>query len=82
MNNQAIIKLSKFAFISSVIGVCTIGVCPAFGIMGLSVATVFKIKNVSLDDECRLKIKGSVVLGVISLIFFVIDIIIAMKFFT
>ncbi|MGN0521916.1 MAG: hypothetical protein ACI4IQ_04685 [Eubacterium sp.] len=80
MDNQIIAKLSKFAFVSSVIGVCTIGICPAFGIMGITVGLVFKIKNVELNDECKLKIKGAIILGIVSLAFFVIDIILAYKF--
>lgn len=80
MNNELIFKLSKFAFISSVLGVCTIGICPAFGIMGITVGIVFKIKNVELDDECKLKIKGAILLGAISLVFFIVDIILAAKF--
>lgn len=75
MNNEIIKKLCKFAFASTVIGVCTAGICPAFAMMGIAVGLVFKQKNVELDDECSQKIKYSYILGAVGLVCFVVDIV-------
>lgn len=80
MNNDVVTKLSKFAMIMSIIGVCTLGICPAFGIMGIAVGAVFKNRGVELNDDCRKKIKISYILGAVSLVLFVIDIILAYVF--
>jgi hypothetical protein len=80
MNNDVILKLSKFAKIMSIIGVCTLGICPAFGIMGIVVGFVFKTKGVNLNADCKKKIKIANILGTISLVLFVIDIILAYVF--
>lgn len=81
MNNDVVKKLSQFALISSIIGLCTLGVCPAFGIMGITVGIVFKKKGAVLDKECQKKISRARIIGIISLILFVIDVILAYHFF-
>lgn len=80
MNHDIIVKLSKFALIMSVLGVCTLGICPAFGIMGIAVGLVFRNKGVQLEENCRKKIRISYILGALSLVLFVVDIILAYVF--
>lgn len=80
MNNDIVLRLSKFAMIMSIVGVCTLGICPAFAIMGIVVGLVFKNKGVQLNDVCRRKIKTANILGIISLALFVLDIVLAYIF--
>lgn len=80
MNKEIMAKLSKFALVSAIVGVCTLGVCPAFGIMGIVVGIVFKVKGVELDALCKKKIKTAYILGGISLVLFVADIVLASVF--
>lgn len=80
MNNEIITKLTKFAYAMAVTGVCTLGVCPAFGIMAISVGAVFKSKGVRLDDKNKKKIKISLILGVLSLLLFAADIAVLLHF--
>ena len=56
-NPDTINRLCRFAFIMSTIGVLTIGICPAFGVMGIVVGAIFKSKNFPLSDlnEDRVK---------------------------
>ena len=82
MNNEIITKLSKFSLIMSILSVCTLGICPAFGIMGITVGIVFKIKGVELNTDCSKKIKAAVIIGIISLILFAVDILLALKYLT
>lgn len=74
MNNDVIERLCKFAFITSVLGVCTIGVCPAFAMMGIAVGIVFKIKGVKTEGLNKKRINYAAFLGAVALVFFVIDI--------
>lgn len=80
MNHDIVLKLSKFAMIMSILGVCTLGICPAFGIMGIVVGLVFRNKGVQLNAECKKKIKISYILGAVSLLLFAIDIALAYIF--
>ncbi|MGN1202009.1 MAG: hypothetical protein ACI4RF_01835 [Eubacterium sp.] len=80
MNNDIVSKLSKFAMVMSILGVCTLGICPAFGIMGIAVGLVFKNKGVQLNSECERRIRISNILGAIALVLFAIDIILAYVF--
>ncbi|MCC8073885.1 MAG: hypothetical protein LIO62_07165 [Clostridiales bacterium] len=80
MDNEIINKLSKFAFISSLIGAVTLGICPAFGIMGIVIGIVFKIKKVELNYENKHKILQAEVLGILSLALFVADIVLLLIF--
>lgn len=81
MNNDVVLKLSKFAMVMSIIGVCTLGVWPAFVVMGIVVGLVFKSKGVLLNDECRKKIRLANIFGGVSLVLFAADVLIAVKFF-
>ncbi len=67
-------KLATRAFIFSAIGACTIGICPALGIMGIVIPCVLKSKNVPMSEEVKDKNKKSIILGIASLVMFVIDI--------
>lgn len=80
MDNDIVKRLSKFSFVMSIIGVCTLGICPAFAMMGIAVPLVFKIKGVKPTAETRKKNKTAVILGIISLVLFVADIIVAAQF--
>ena len=80
MNNDIFTKLSKFAKIMSILGVCTLGINPAFGVMGITVGLVFKYKGVQLEADNTKRLKTALILGIISLVLFVIDIIIAVQF--
>lgn len=70
-------KLCDFAFTMAAIGVCTIGICPAFAAMGLAVPLVMKSKGVALTESQKGKNKKTVFLSVVAVVFFVIDIVIA-----
>ena len=69
-------KMASFAFTMSTIGVCTIGICPAFGIMGIVVPTVLKKKGAKMSGFVERTNKKSILMGIISLIMFVIDVVI------
>lgn len=80
MNNDIFTKLSRLAKIMSIIGVCTLGINPAFGVMGITVGLVFKYKGAELDDENKKRLKTARILGIISLVMFAVDIIIAVQY--
>jgi len=80
MNNEIIVKLSSFAKTMSIIGVCTLGICPAFAMMGIVVGFVFKIKGVALEGKCVKNIKTANIFGAIALLLFVLDIILLLHF--
>lgn len=70
-------KLCDFAFTMAAIGVCTIGICPAFAAMGIAVPAVLKSKGVKLTESQQSKNKKSLFLSAVAIVFFVIDIVIA-----
>lgn len=67
-------KICKFAFVFAIIGICTLGICPAFAFMSIAVCVVLKNKKVELTQECIKKLRISKILSIISLILFVVDI--------
>ncbi len=69
-------RLCRFAFIMSTIGVLTIGICPAFGVMGIVVGEIFKVKKFELSPLNEDRCKKAKILGVVSLLLFVVDIVI------
>lgn len=73
-------KLCTFAYVSSILGICTLGICPAFALMAIAVAAVMKIKKVHIGEKERRRLKISTILSVISCVLFVVDIIIACVF--
>lgn len=81
MNNDILFKLSKFAFVSTVIGVCTIGICPAFAVIGLAIDIVFKQKKVELSRECQVKMRAVRILGIAALCMFAVDVTVAALLF-
>lgn len=74
-NNDIIEKLSRLAFITAVIGVCTIGICPAFGAIGIAVPLTLKRKKYEMSKEIASLNKKSLFAGIVSLVMFVIDLI-------
>ena len=74
-NNDIIEKLSRLAFITAVIGVCTIGICPAFGAIGIAVPLTLKRKKFPVSREIASLNRKSLFAGVVSLAMFVIDLV-------
>ena len=58
----------------------TVGVCPAFGVMGIVVGTIFKSKKFPLSNLNKDRIKKANFLGIVSLFLFVVDIILLVVF--
>lgn len=74
-NNENILdRISRLAFTTAIIGVCTIGICPAFGVMGIVAPLVMKNKNAQLSRETEFRNKKAVTAGIISLVMFALDI--------
>lgn len=74
-NNDIFDRLSRLAFITAVIGVCTIGICPAFGAIGISVPLTLKRKNVQLSEYAQNLNKKALFAGVVSIGMFLIDLV-------
>ena len=74
-SNDIIEKLSRLAFITAVIGVCTIGICPAFGAIGIAVPLTLKRKKFPVSKEIASLNRKSLFAGIVSLAMFVIDLI-------
>ncbi|MCC8016556.1 MAG: hypothetical protein LIO43_04140 [Clostridiales bacterium] len=79
-NKNILEKLSDFAFAMSIIGICTIGICPAFGAMGIAVPLAMKNKGAQLSVEIMETNKKSLIGGIIALALFVVDLIILLIF--
>ncbi len=78
MKNENILdRLSKIAFITAIIGVCTIGICPAFAAIGITVPLVMKRKYAQISKETQSRNKKAFIAGIISIIMFVVDLVIA-----
>lgn len=73
-------KLSIFAFTMSILGICTIGICPAFAAMGIAVPLVMKKKNVELSKQSQIRNRKAIIGGVIALVMFVIDVVLLFIF--
>lgn len=73
-------KLSTFAFTMSIIGICTIGICPAFAAMGIAVPLVMKQKGVEISKQAQMKNKKAIIGGVIALCLFVVDVVLLLVF--
>lgn len=80
MDQNIIAKLSKFALISSIIGLCLLGICPAFGVMALVVPYVFSKKGAKLDEKSKTYCRRAQMIGIISLFLFVVDLVLAILF--
>ncbi len=79
-SNEVVEKMSKFAKIMGIISVCTLGIVPAFGMMALAVPIVFKKKNIRLDENQSKMCKLATILGIVSLVLFVIEFVLALIF--
>lgn len=79
-DKDVISKICNFAYIMGIVGVCTLGICPAFAMMAIAVCVVVKNKNVSLSQKDEKKLKIAKILSIISLVLFAADIIIASLF--
>ncbi len=74
-NNENILdKISKLAFATAIIGICTVGICPAFGVIGIVAPVVMKSRNAQLSEETKSRNKKAVAAGIISIFMFVVDI--------
>ncbi|MBO5494432.1 MAG: hypothetical protein J5964_01800 [Eubacterium sp.] len=74
MDNDVILKLSKFAVISSYAGLITVGAVPAFGLIAISIGIVLQIKLGELEPRVKTNIKTSRIAGIISLLLFPADV--------
>lgn len=76
-HKNVIERLSNFAFIMAILGICTVGICPAFGAMAVSVPLVMKNKGADISDAVKSKNKKALIGGIIALFLFVVDIVLA-----
>lgn len=79
-NQDVMEKLSTFAFTMSIIGICTIGICPAFAAIGIAVPLVMKQKGVEISKQAQMKNKKAIIGGVIALCLFVVDVVLLLVF--
>ena len=79
-NQDVMEKLSTFAFTMSIIGICTIGICPAFAAMGIAVPLVMKQKGVDISKQAQMNNKKAIIGGVIALCLFVVDVVLLLVF--
>ncbi len=79
-NTDPMEKLSQFAFTMSIIGICTIGICPAFAAMGIAVPIVMNKKNVSISAQAKSRNKKALIGGIIALFLFVVDLVLVFVF--
>ena len=75
-NKDIIERLSHLAFVTAVIGVATIGICPAFGAIGVSVPLTLKRKKVQISAYAQSLCKKALFAGIVSLGMFVVDLMI------
>lgn len=78
--NEMMSKICNFAYIMAIIGICTLGICPAFAMMSGAVCIVVKRKKSEIGEKNEKKLKISKILSGISLVLFVFDIILAYAF--
>ena len=74
-NENILDRLSRIAFITAIIGVCTIGICPAFAAIGITVPIVMKSKKAQISKETQFRNKKALIAGVIALGMFVVDLV-------
>lgn len=72
-NKNPLEKLASFAFSMGIIGVATIGICPAFGVMAMVVPIIMKTKKAPVSEEVDSKNKKSLFLGSVAVVMFFID---------
>ena len=75
-NENVLDKISRLSFISAIIGVCTIGICPILGVAGIVAPLVMKCKGAELSSDTAFRNKKALIAGIVSLAMFVLDLII------
>lgn len=75
-SNDIIYKLARLAYITSIIGMCLVGICPSFGAIAITVPIVLKAKKAPMDEKIEKLNKKSLILGSISLVLFVVDLVV------
>lgn len=81
MNDKDIIaRICNFSYIMAIVGICVLGICPAFGVMSIAVRLVLKKKNFQLGEKEQKKIKAANILSIISFVLFAVDIVLAYAF--
>lgn len=75
-NKDIIYKLSRFAYITSLIGICTLGICPSFGAIAVVVPCVLNAKKAKMDEDVVKTNKKSLIIGAISLALFIVDLVV------
>ncbi|MDE5995762.1 MAG: hypothetical protein K2G56_02475 [Eubacterium sp.] len=75
-NENVLDKISRLSFISAIIGVCTIGICPILGVAGIVAPLVMKCKGAELSSDTAFRNKKAFIAGIASLAMFVLDLII------
>ena len=75
MNKTIIDKLARFAQTSAIIGLCLLGICPAEPLFRSR--TLFKQKGAKLTEENQQLCHRAQIMGAVSLVLFVIDVILA-----
>jgi len=73
-NKNPIEKLASFAFTMGIIGVATVGICPAFGVMAMVVPIIMNVKKAPVNEDIISKNKKSLFLGAVAVVMFFIDI--------
>lgn len=79
-NPQMVDKMCRFAFTMSAIGVITIGICPAFAVMGIVIGAVFNSKGYELSALNKDRVKKARFLSIVALVLFVVDIVLLLVF--
>lgn len=79
MDKNIIDKICGTAFTLSVIGVCIVGICPAFAMMAIAIDIVLRQKKVELEGLNLSKIKKARFMSVVSLVMFAIDMVLVFK---
>ncbi|MGN1329503.1 MAG: hypothetical protein ACI4V4_07365 [Eubacterium sp.] len=81
MNDKdTISKICNFSYIMAIAGICTLGICPAFGVMSIAVRLVLKKKNFQLGEKEQKKLKTANIISIVSFVLFAIDIVLAYAF--
>lgn len=75
-NENVLDKISRLSFISAIVGVCTIGICPILGVAGIVAPLVMKCKGAELSSDTAFRNKKAFIAGIASLVMFVADLIV------
>ena len=75
-NENVLDKISRLSFISAIVGVCTIGICPILGVAGIVAPLVMNCKGAELSSDTAFRNKKAFIAGRVSLVMFVADLIV------